>query len=707
MARLAEFCPSSDDDLPDLKTLLRESSTRATREADPKPKNEAKPLATKAASKSGTRRVRRLGESSQGSSNPLFQKWTSEAPESPLVCEGTKATEPRRRARQVPKVKTTKSSLSNSDAESEEDDEPPLRVRRIQRRRPQIIDDQDDQDEDADQVSCSDHETLLSRVRNLQRTRSSAMPEIKLDVKPPDSTTVTKGASKASKMAEDLDKSETETLVENGEAEDPSIYQTAEEESSEVSSAFNSDTDESPFRSQRKLATKSTLGKGRNASKAKKNATSMKNIPALDPMNLGRREITTGLGGEILPSGREPGARTTSRARITSREYKKDERSKTSKTKSTANDLADSLSKLRLHLQDFSDEESKTTKRDDFTTPPSTPPRASKAQGLKSPTKRNKIPETPHGPSMDAFWSQDLVNDWNDQHSPRKLILPPAAKSPSKASPKKAPKAESKKAFGARKHALAESFLGELDREITKGQIAELAESTGGVKLVWSKTLNTTAGRASWRRETIRTRQADGTQVSVQYKHHASIELAEKVIDDDHRLLNVLAHEFCHLANFMVSGITNNPHGREFKIWAAQCSRVFANRGIEVTTKHSYDIDFKYVWECEACTMEFKRHSKSIDPQRHRCGSCKGMLRQTKPVPRKGGKTTSQYQVFFKEQMAIVREENPGTPQKEVMKLIAAKWAKQGGPSKAGKDSKATVDNMVEKMVDLTLKEEV
>ena len=34
------------------------------------------------------------------------------------------------------------------------------------------------------------------------------------------------------------------------------------------------------------------------------------------------------------------------------------------------------------------------------------------------------------------------------------------------------------------------------------------------------------------------------------------------------RLVNVLAHEYCHLANFMISGIKNNPHGKEFKEWS-------------------------------------------------------------------------------------------------------------------------------------------
>ncbi|KAG7293850.1 hypothetical protein NEMBOFW57_003910 [Staphylotrichum longicolle] len=312
------------------------------------------------------------------------------------------------------------------------------------------------------------------------------------------------------------------------------------------------------------------------------------------------------------------------------------------------------------------------------------------------------------------FWSQEFVDDWNDEHSPRKQLFPDALaarqKSPTKehnpektsqktAAAKKTSEREAKKAFEKAKHELAERFLQELDTTITNGKLAELSASTGGIKLIWTNKLNTTAGRANWKRETIRSRHPDGTAAgpdsttATKHKHHASIELAEKVIDDEHRLLNVLAHEFCHLANFMVSGVTNNPHGREFKAWAAQCSRAFGDRGIQVTTKHSYDIDFKYVWQCVACGTEFKRHSRSIDPARHRCGSCREELRQTKPVPRKkkedgdgsggggggggGGGAVSAYQAFMKEQMRLVKEENPKSPQKEIMKIVAGRWAAQ------------------------------
>jgi len=310
---------------------------------------------------------------------------------------------------------------------------------------------------------------------------------------------------------------------------------------------------------------------------------------------------------------------------------------------------------------------------------------------------------------MDAFWQQDIINDWNDEYSPRKTpaarprLLPSDSTSNILFSPKKSPtkqedKAakEAKKAFSEIKHALAESFLKELDETITNNQVSTLAASTGGIKIFWSKKLNTTAGRANWKRETLHPKSSTATSSSaptntqVTYRHHATIELAEKVIDDEHRLLNVLAHEYCHLANFMVSNIKTNPHGKEFKAWAAKTSKLFGHRGVEVTTKHSYEIDYRYVWTCVNmdCAQEFKRHSKSIDPKRHQCGVCRGRLVQTKPVPRGNGtgdmnpargkegekKGLSEYQLFVKANMRKVKEDNPGSPQKEIMGLVGKRY---------------------------------
>ncbi|KAF3763797.1 hypothetical protein M406DRAFT_262431 [Cryphonectria parasitica EP155] len=321
-------------------------------------------------------------------------------------------------------------------------------------------------------------------------------------------------------------------------------------------------------------------------------------------------------------------------------------------------------------------------------TPTSSPPRW-KPKGLVSPTKKiPRIPATPHHPRMDTFWDQGFIDDWNEEHSPKKQLFPDSNtnKSPSKRANSPTKRAEpsqttvqraAKKAFSESKQEVASSFLQELDERITKGRISELSASTGGVRIEWANKLNTTAGRANWRRETARKKGKDGVIISEEHKHHASIELSTKVIDDSHRLLNVIAHEFCHLANFMISGVTKNPHGREFKAWAAKVTEEFGDRGIEVTTRHSYDIDFKYVWECTECGSEFKRHSKSINTERHRCGSCKGELKQTKPVPRARPGKESDYQRFMKEQMRIIKEENPGSPQKDIMRMVASRWSQQ------------------------------
>ncbi|KAK0101518.1 hypothetical protein ONS95_006686 [Cadophora gregata] len=332
-------------------------------------------------------------------------------------------------------------------------------------------------------------------------------------------------------------------------------------------------------------------------------------------------------------------------------------------------------------------------KETQFVTPPGSPDL--KPNRLQSPRKQfPRIPSTPHRPSMDEFWQQDVVNDWNDEYSPQKNSARKSKASEDArraGSPKKRPvkqggaAREAKKAFSQSKNSLAESFLMELDTKITNGEISKLSASTGGVKIIWSKKLNTTAGRANWKRETIKS-SASASDGKTTYRHHAAIELAEKVIDDEERLLNVIAHEFCHLANFMVSNIKTNPHGKEFKAWAAKCSRHFVDRGIEVTTRHNYAIDYKYIWECQSCGTEFKRHSRSIDPTRHQCGSCKSKLVQTKPLPRANTGTAkfSEYQLFMKENMRRLKEENPQSPQKDIMGLVGKEYqlykaAKLGG----------------------------
>lgn len=422
-------------------------------------------------------------------------------------------------------------------------------------------------------------------------------------------------------------------------------------------------------------------------------------------------------------------------------------------------------------------------------TPPPSPPRS--PSKLKSPSKRApRVPTPPGRPSLEAFWTADTVNDWNDQYSPQKPLRSPTKlfnnnispikntfddtpiPSPAKlrSSPTKRSRAaaaaelQARKDWDTRKVLLAESFLLELDQSLTQGQIARLAASTGGVKIIWSKTLNSTAGRANWRRETTKShsRSDPSKPPLIEHKHFASIELAEKVLtytpppptpptdddDDDEnyqqqqdpnetKLLNILAHEFCHLANFMISQISTHPHGASFRAWGTKCSALFgATRGIQVTTKHSYEIDYKFVWRCVSnlrddgregqgegkeeggCGTEYKRHSRSVDPKRHRCGRCKGVLVQVKPVPRGGGgggggSNSSAVTVtaaksggvgggfagFVKIHFAEMKKSfPPGASHKEVMEALGKKYRAEKAEKKAGGGGGGDYEEMEKKL---------
>lgn len=126
---------------------------------------------------------------------------------------------------------------------------------------------------------------------------------------------------------------------------------------------------------------------------------------------------------------------------------------------------------------------------------------------------------------------EDVSSDEEAIYTP---TTSPRKASPQKRSPTKRDRAkiEAKKAFEKNKHTIADDFIAEIERVIAKGKIEELLQASGGIKIIWSKKLNSTAGRANWKREGARSRTESGETV-VAYKHIASIELAEKVINDE------------------------------------------------------------------------------------------------------------------------------------------------------------------------------
>jgi predicted SprT family Zn-dependent metalloprotease len=207
------------------------------------------------------------------------------------------------------------------------------------------------------------------------------------------------------------------------------------------------------------------------------------------------------------------------------------------------------------------------------------------------------------------------------------------------------------------------------------------------VTLEWSNKLRTTAGMARLRK-TIR---PGYTPVLT-----ASIELSTKVVDDPHRLRTTLLHEMCHAAAWIIDGVPKPPHGKCFQKWA----RIAMNhvRDIEVTTRHNFQISYKYAWACTTskCGCVIKRHSRSVDVNKHRCGRCHGKIVEIEVPPAKALATNiehvpkkkappSAYNIFIKENSARIREElecvYSTVSQPEVMKACARLW-RERNPSK-------------------------
>ncbi|KAI0836805.1 SprT-like family-domain-containing protein [Hypoxylon sp. FL0890] len=349
-------------------------------------------------------------------------------------------------------------------------------------------------------------------------------------------------------------------------------------------------------------------------------------------------------------------------------------------------DLEDALQKLKIFNGDSEPEKPSIKGVKKPILEPTTPKKTLKTIPT-SPSKTPKIPISPWKPEQKEFWAPEVHFAWIDQHSPEKPAdntkktkqlsaqdLEAEVKRKYGTSPEKR---DARKAFDAAKEELARNFLAELDERITDGQLAKLTKDTGGLRITWSNTLQTTAGRAHWKCKTLShtTKHADGTTVSKreERQHHASIELACKVLSNESDLLNTVAHEFCHLAVFMLNGKPKTAHGPEFKAWGARCGQLFKDRGIVVTTKHNYVIDYKYIWKCADCQCEVKRQSKSVDPVRQRCGRCRGNLIQVKPATTTRKK--SAWTEFVGEEMRALGQTNPGMPFKERMAIVSAKWA--------------------------------
>lgn len=181
---------------------------------------------------------------------------------------------------------------------------------------------------------------------------------------------------------------------------------------------------------------------------------------------------------------------------------------------------------------------------------------------VESTPKTQSTSKSCYTPIANCFHGQDVNSQLTPQSPPRKAQTLVGAKGLASDSeifeidkpppsimrqdlPTKGPgerdlkKTQQKRSFDKEKHSLGALFLKDIDLKINNGKLEALAASTGGIKLIWSKKLTSTAGRANWRREIVQSPNPN-EDISTAYRHHASIDLAEKIIDGEGWLLHLL-----------------------------------------------------------------------------------------------------------------------------------------------------------------------
>ena len=254
--------------------------------------------------------------------------------------------------------------------------------------------------------------------------------------------------------------------------------------------------------------------------------------------------------------------------------------------------------------------------------------------------------------------------------------------------------------FRRKKAALTKSYFESFNNNAFEGKLP------ADLSVVWNKRLLTTAGitkmKLTSRRQSLGgTADAQGAMVRTVA---ASIELSEKVCDDEERLKTTLLHEMCHAAAWLLDGERKPPHGPAFWKYAKQASVALPDQ--TVTTCHSYAVHTPYKWRCSDsnCGTEYGKHSKKgIDIIKHRCGMCKSKLQYVGMFSADGSqqppRAPSGFSLYVKENFAIAKERRniskngAVASQAEIMQELSKMYREE--KDQKGKPVDADIDDLM------------
>jgi len=110
---------------------------------------------------------------------------------------------------------------------------------------------------------------------------------------------------------------------------------------------------------------------------------------------------------------------------------------------------------------------------------------------------------------------------------------------------------------------------------------------------------------------------------------------AARTIYGEYQITSTLAHEMIHQWQYDILKRRPN-HGSDFLRKMTEMNR---DGMLAITIYHSLQQEVlalaQFAWRCRQCGRVYRRQRRTIEPRRHHCGLCRGLLQELEPVTRR------------------------------------------------------------------------
>jgi predicted SprT family Zn-dependent metalloprotease len=152
------------------------------------------------------------------------------------------------------------------------------------------------------------------------------------------------------------------------------------------------------------------------------------------------------------------------------------------------------------------------------------------------------------------------------------------------------------------------------------------------IDLVWSRRLTSSVGMFVSHRGPRPRLDRDGLRPPTRREIRLSLPLLHQVVQrseyGEQEILSTLAHEMIHQWQYDILKRRPN-HGVNFLRKMTEMNR---DGALAITIYHSLQKEVlalaRFAWRCRQCGRVYRRQRRTIQPRRHHCGICRGLLQE-------------------------------------------------------------------------------